>query len=77
MITTEIKKELFASNIKVIEEIVKQLAQDVEDAKKYLNNKKDSDEYNFNTIVGTLLGMPNKLKQLEDIKNVLESVHRL
>jgi len=77
MITNEVKKELFASNLQVMEEILNQLKKDIEDAKGYLNDKKDSDEYNLNTVVGTLLGMPPKLKQIEDMKNVMESVNRM
>jgi hypothetical protein len=77
MITNEVKKELFRANLKVIEGVIAQLTADIKDAQGYLEDKSDSDQYNLNVVMGTLHGMPHKLKQIEDIRNVLESVHRI
>jgi hypothetical protein len=77
MITNKVKKELFTSNLEVMERIIKALAKNVEDAKEYLNDKKNSDESNLNAVIGGLLSMPQKLKQLEDMKNIMESVNSL
>lgn len=75
MITNKLKKELFTSNLEVMEQVVKDLAKNIEDAKQYLGDKKNSDESNLNAVIGGLLSMPQKLKQLEDMKNVMETVH--
>ena len=75
MITNKLKKELFTSNLEVMEQVVKDLAKNIEDAKQYLSDKKNSDESNLNAVIGGLLSMPQKLKQLEDMKNVMETVH--
>lgn len=77
MITNKVKKALFNSNLEVMENLIKALAKNVEDAKGYLSDKKNSDESNLNAVVGGLLSMPQKLKQLEDMKNIMESVNSL
>ncbi len=75
MITNKLKKELFSSNLEVMEQVIKNLAKKIDDAKQYLADKENSDESNLNAVIGGLLSMPQKLKQLEDMKNVMEAVH--
>lgn len=75
MITNKLKKELFSSNLEVMEQVIKDLAKNIEEAKQYLGDKKNSDESNLNAVIGGLLSMPQKLKQLQDMKNVMETVN--
>lgn len=75
MIATKLKKELFNSNLEVMQQVIKNLAKNIDEAKQYLADKKNSDESNLNAVIGGLLSMPQKLKQLEDMKNVMEIVH--
>jgi hypothetical protein len=77
MITNKLKMELFTSNLAVMEQIIKELAKNIDDAKQYLVCDKNSEESNLNAVIGSLLSIPKKLKQLEEMKNVMENVNEL